>query len=60
MGGGAAGAVHADRVSEDDSRRCWWFGSKNNLSEVWAEPESDAVIIGGSAGEESCGFVLHV
>lgn len=52
--------VHADCVSEDDSRHWWWFLSKNNLSEVWAEPESDTVIIGGSPGEESCGLVLHI
>ena len=33
-----------------------WYLSKNNLSEVAAEPESDTVIIGGALGEESCGF----
>lgn len=59
-GRGGAGLIRADCVSEDDSRHCWWFESKNNLSEVWAEPGSDAVIIGGSLGEESCGLVLHI
>lgn len=33
-----------------------WYLSKNNLSEVAAEPGPDTVIIGGAPGEESCGF----
>lgn len=37
-------------LAQGDSRLRVWYLSKNNLSEVAAEPESDTVIIGGAHG----------